>query len=102
MDELEAQIAQEDQKIAENLEALIGLLKPSDTSEIAEAQSLLAEFDKLRDQIIKLSRDNTNVRSLSLALNEKRRAMLAVQDSLATLKHAIESEEVATSIPLRR
>lgn len=102
MDELEAQIAKEDQSVARSLEALSELLKPSDRSDIEKARSLYAEFDKLRDQIIKLSRDNTNVRSLSLALNEKRQAMLAVQDSLAALQHAIESEEIATTIPLRR
>ena len=102
MDELEAQIAREDRGVVQSLESLSELLKPNDTSDIEKARSLYAEFDKLRGQIITLSRENTNVRSLSLSLNEKRQAMLAVQDSLAALQHAIESEEVATTIPLRR
>ena len=51
----------------------------------------LANYDL---KIIWLSRENTNVRSLSIALSEKRTAMLAVQDSLAALENAIQRERI--------
>lgn len=102
MDDFESQIDREEQKIAENLASLSSLLRDGDASELAKSRALFAEFDGLRSQIIELSRKNTNVRSLSLALNERRQKMLAVQDALAELERAIETEEVAPTIPTRQ
>jgi hypothetical protein len=42
-----------------------------------------AKFGEIKVQIIKLSRENTNVRSPAIPLSEKRKVMLAGQDTLA-------------------
>lgn len=94
MDELEAEMAHENQRVRQNLESLKALLPTSEASDLAEAESRYAEFDKLQPEIIRLSRENTNVRSVSIAMSQKREAMLTVQDALASLEHAIEAEEI--------
>lgn len=102
MDEFEAQLTEEDRRVRENFEALSGLLPASDQSDLENATSRYAEFEKLRTQIIKLSRDNTDVRAVAIALNEKRKAMLACQDAMVALEHAIRAEPVTTTIPSGR
>lgn len=102
MDELEAQLAAEDQKLSDNIAALGKLLPPSDQSNMEIATARHAEFEKLRSQIIKLSRENSGLKAVAIALNEKRKAMLACQDALVALQHAIQAEPVTTTIPAGR
>lgn len=102
MDEFEAQLAEDDRKVRANFAALSTLLPASDQSNMQTATSRYGEFEKLRTQIIKLSRDNTDVRAVAIALNEKRKAMLACQDALVALEHAIRAEPVTTTIPSGR
>ena len=100
MDEFETRMAEEDQKIQQGLVSL-GLLL-SGRASIATITSLHAEFEELKSQIIKLSRENSGIRSVAIALNEKRKAMLACQDALASLEKAITAELIVTTIPAGR
>jgi len=56
--------------------------------------SCYARFTKIKTQTLDLSRENTNVRSLSISLNQKRKAMLLCQEALSALKQAIVGEPV--------
>jgi hypothetical protein len=95
MDKLESLMAREDRIIRKNMEDLAEMLKPTgDSKGLAAAAARYARFGEIKAQIIKLSRANTNVRSLAIALNEKRKVMLAGQDTLALLTQAIEQEPV--------
>ena len=102
MDELEAQIAEEDQGIRRSLELLTRLLSRVDSTGIATITSRYHEFEETRTRIINLSRENTDIRSVAIALNEKRKAMLACEDALAALENAIRSERIATTLPSGR
>lgn len=102
MDEFEAQLAAESHKVQEKMASLAALLPPSDQANIQKAASNYAEFEKVKSEIIKLSRKNTDLRAVAIALNEKRKAMLACQDALVALEHAIQSEPVTTTIPAGR
>jgi hypothetical protein len=95
MDELEAQMAREDLQIRTALESLTALLKSSGSTDIETAAACYAKFTDIRAQIIKLSRENTNVRSLMISLNEQRKVMLICQDGLAALEQAIQEEPIA-------
>ena len=55
----------------------------------------MPQFSEIKAQIIKLSRENTNVRSLAISLNQKRKVMLMCQDALAALEQAIQQEPIA-------
>jgi hypothetical protein len=90
MDELEARMTREDlavRKILAGLAAIRGLAADKD---LATAVARYEQFTEIRSQILKLSRENTNVRSLAISLNQKRRAMLLCQDALTGLEQEIE------------
>jgi hypothetical protein len=95
MDELEAQMAAEDTQVRKNLEGLAALRSVGKDPELATATARYADFSALKTQILSLSRENTNVRSLSISLNQKRKVMLASQAVLGDLQQAILEEPIA-------
>jgi uncharacterized protein YqiB (DUF1249 family) len=102
MDEFEVQLATLDRKVRENLAALSALLVESDKSNIETTISRYAEFEELKSRIIELSRQNTDLRAVAIALKEKRQAMLACQDALVALEHAIRTKPITSTIPSGR
>ena len=95
MDELEALMATEDAQVRKSLDGLAALPKFSHDPELATATARYAEFSRIKTQVIALSRENTNVRSLSISLNQKRKAMLVCQATLQALQRAILAEPIA-------
>jgi hypothetical protein len=92
MDELEALMATEDTQVRKSLDGLAALPRFSKDPELATATARYAEFSNTRTQILALSRENTNVRSLSISLNQKRKVMLVCQAALSALQQAILAE----------
>lgn len=95
MDALEALMATEDGQVRKDLEGLAALPKFSDNSELATARARYADFGKIKAQILAFSRENTNVRSLSISLNQKRKVMQVCQAALGALREAILAEPIA-------
>jgi hypothetical protein len=95
MDELEALMSREDKQIRKNLDELAALPKLNRNADLAAAVSGYDRFSKIKTQILALSRENTNVRSLSISLNQKRKVMLLCQDALNELQQAILEEPIA-------
>jgi hypothetical protein len=94
MDEMEAQMAAEDRVVVKNLDDLAAFTKLKGDSDLAAATSSYKRFTELRTQILALSRENTNVRSLALSLNQKRKIMTVCQDALGALRAAILAEPI--------
>jgi hypothetical protein len=92
MDELEALMRGEDRQFREDLAGLQALL-PSD-EDVRSAKTRYGQFTDLMARIIKLSRENTNVKSLTISLGEKRRISALCQDSLASLQEAVAGEVI--------
>jgi hypothetical protein len=99
MDEMEALMAREDRDVRKNLENLAAMPNLTGKPNLQAAASDYARFTDLKTQILKLSRENTNVRSLAISLGQKRKVMLVCQDALASLKNAIEQEPVTERAP---
>jgi hypothetical protein len=95
MDALEAEMAKQDQQVRFCLDALAALPGLSGNEDLMAATARYARLGELRTQIVKLSRENTNVRSLSVSLTEGRRVMLTCQAALASLRQAVEHEPIA-------
>ena len=95
MDELEALMATEDTQVRKSLDGLAALARLSKDHELATVAARYAEFSQMRTQILALSRENTNVRSLSISLNQKRKVMLVCQAALGALQQAILAEPIA-------
>ncbi len=95
MDELEARMAKEDAEVRKDLESLVALLKSGGSLDLDTAMLRYSRFNDLKTQILKLSRENTNVRSLAISLNQKRKVTLVCQDALVALEQAIQQEPIA-------
>jgi hypothetical protein len=94
MDELEALMSREDRRIRNNLDGLTSLLKIDPNADLATAVSSYNRFNKIKTRILALSRENTNIKSLSISLNQKRKVMLLCQDTLNGLQQAILEEPI--------
>lgn len=95
MDQMEATMAKEEAQIRRDLDGLPSLAKPKGDDDVVAAVSQFSRYEELKAQILALSRENTNVRSLALSLNQKRKAMTVCLDALDALKTAILEEPIA-------
>jgi len=96
MDEMEAQMTTEDQEVRRSLNALATQPSLASNADLKTADVSYQRFSELRAQILKLSRENTNVRSLTLSLTQKRKALAACEDALVSLQEAIQNEVIAS------
>ena len=94
MEELERRMAGEDAEVRKGLDGLASLPEIAAGADLAEAAAGYARFADVRKQILALSRENTNVRSLSISLDQKRKAMRLCREALAALRQAVEDEPV--------
>ena len=97
MDRLEASMTKEDEKVRAALNGLKAFTALIDNTDLAKAVSSYARFTNIRSKILSLSRENTNVRSLAISLNQKRKATLLCQDALSSLKQAILEEPLGNA-----
>jgi hypothetical protein len=97
MDALEARMAVEDAHVKKSLRDLAALPKVGKDPDLAIAASRYSELTDIRTKILALSRANTNVRSLSMSLNQKRKVMRICQGTLSALQQAILAEPIAGS-----
>ena len=68
----------------------LGPVTPPDTkTRIAAADAALTRFVQCNQQIIALSRRNSNVRSLALVLGQKRKLAAECEDSLRALNESL-------------
>jgi len=95
MDRMEASMGKEEKELQEDLDGLTTLAKPLGDADLVAAVSQFARYGELKARILALSRENTNVRSLTLSLSQKRKAMALCLDSLSALKMAILEEPIA-------
>jgi len=94
MDEMEAVMTKEDETIRSDLAGLRALPKLNADADLAVATSRYDQFSAIKSQILVLSRENTNVRSLSISLTQKRKIMLDCNEVLSQLEDAIGKEPI--------
>ena len=95
MDQMEAAMTRESAGVRNALDGLAALPGLNGDKDLATAGSAFARHGELKAKILALSRENTNVRSLALSLNQKRKAMTISLDALNTLRQAILDEPIA-------
>lgn len=95
MDRLEAAMVEEERQVRKDLDGLAALPRLEKDADLAAAASGFVRYGEIKARILALSRENTNVRSLALSLNQKRKAMVLCMDALNALKEAILEEPIA-------
>ena len=78
-------------QLAEALNRLKELADPGERPTVTAARAAAEAFWKVNLEIIPLSRQNTNVRSLALSLGRKRVVTAQCEDLLAALQTVIDS-----------
>lgn len=92
MTAMETEMATQDSVLQKSLNDLEALDEGALQSDVQAARASYARLGELRTRIIKLSRENTNVRSVALSLNEGEAAATACRDALIALQEAIRRE----------
>ncbi len=92
MDEIETTMRAQNALINASLDALSFLMNPKGKPLIDAATEAYAEFWRINTEVMNLSRQNSNVRSLNLSLGQKRNTTVQCQDALAALEQAIQSK----------
>ncbi len=95
MDELEALMANDDQEVRNDLNGLTSFQKLHGDLDLETATADYARFSEVRGRILALSRENTNVRSLSMSLGQKRKVLFLCQDLLSALQQAIQEKHIS-------
>jgi hypothetical protein len=93
MARIEKRMATEEASARSALATLGSLAQPASRAQLTAAIAALDRFMGLNAQIVELSRRNTNVRSLALALGQKRTLTAGCEDRLLALQDALAKRE---------
>ena len=89
MTRMEASMAATEKSVRASLTSLSMLLPAASRSTIQPATVALDQFMKLNAQLVGLSRQNSNVKSVALSLGKKRMLTAACDDTLRALQDAL-------------
>ncbi|MET0211691.1 MAG: hypothetical protein ABW292_01755 [Vicinamibacterales bacterium] len=89
MTSLEKRMATSEKAARSALKTLAGSIQPASRPQLAAATAALDRLMQINTQIISLSRRNSNVRSLALSLNQKRKVTASCEESLRALRDAL-------------
>ncbi len=89
MTRLEKRMAGSEAAARSALATLRTVAPPASRSRLESASAALDQFADVNKQIIVLSRRNTDVQSLALSMNEKRRLVAACDAALKSLQDAL-------------
>lgn len=89
MDRLEAQMSLDEEALQAALGSLEGLCDEAGKPALEQARQAWQEFAGLKKDILALSRQNSNVRSLAISLGQKRKLAAQCQEILSSLQEAV-------------
>jgi len=89
MDEMEAVMRTNAAEAKRSLAALSALVGREGKASLEEADAAFADFMALHAEVVRLSRLNSNVKSLALSLGEKRKVTAQCDDILTAMQEAI-------------
>lgn len=86
---MEKEIVRLNEVVKHNLAALGELAPEASRALLREAASAYADFENVTAEVLKLSRQNTNVKSLELSLGRKRKVIAQCDEILTSLQNVV-------------
>jgi hypothetical protein len=93
MDDIEAEMRQDGEKVEASLRKLADLVPEQDRVSLQDAKRAYDEFATITVEVIKLSRENTNIKSFDLSLGKKRKIAAQCDETLISLQEAVRNRE---------
>lgn len=90
MDRIEKDIRANEKILSDSLKKLSGIVPTGKAKDLAEAEAARNELAGVTDEIIKLSRKNTNIKSLELSLGKKRLITAQCDEALSAFQELIQ------------
>jgi hypothetical protein len=91
MDQIEALMGEYDQVVNDSLNTLGAMIDATGKPSLDAARADYEDFKRINGEVIKLSRENSNVRSLALSLGQKRKVTAQCEEILGALYDTVQS-----------
>ena len=92
MDQLEAQMKGEENKVADSFAALSDIVGAEHLEAVSQAKTAFAEFVAVTAKVIQLSRKNSNIKSLELSFGKKRTIAAQCDAVLAAFQETVHNK----------
>jgi hypothetical protein len=92
MSTIETEMKAEENIARTSLKALAGLTNPTERAFLEKAGQALEDFFKVHGEVIRLSRLNTNIKSVELSMGRKRKAAARCQEILNSMQDLVRSQ----------
>lgn len=102
MDKIEQDIKSYDEAAQNAFNALIGIGALRDNPDLKDAKAAYDKFMNLTNEVIRLSRMNTNIKSAELSLGKLRLISTQCQEILATLQKTVQPQGNYSLPPLKK
>ncbi len=91
MDQIETQMKTEENEASKSLDELAGIVDEKSRHVLLQAKTAFSEFMEVTAKVVKLSRQNSNIKSLELSLGKKRKVTAQCDEILAAFQEAVQS-----------
>jgi hypothetical protein len=90
MNQIETQIKTEEKKVLNSLDQLGGIVDKESQNPLLQAKTAFSEFMEVTAKVLKLSRINSNIKSLDLSMGKKRIISAQCEEILTSLQNAVQ------------
>jgi len=91
MDQIETQMEAEEDEASKSLDELASIVGEKSRHTLLQAKTAFSEFMEVTAKVIKLSRQNSNIKSLELSLGKTRKVTAQCDEILAAFQEAVQS-----------
>jgi hypothetical protein len=90
MDQIETQMKTEENEASKSLDELASIVGEKSRHALLQAKTAFSEFMEVTAEVIKLSRQNSNIKSLELSLGKTRKVTAQCDEILAAFQEAVQ------------
>jgi hypothetical protein len=91
MNQIETQMKVYENEASKSLDGLAGIVGEKSRDALVQAKTAFSEFNEVTAKVLKLSRQNSNIKSLELSLNKKRKIAAVCDEILAAFQEAVQN-----------